>query len=75
MLRKEKIPGLLHSRMIDGQQHLLVADQDDSFATLLKSHGAENVQQLSVNLERAVNAFLSANHNKPDELSVVDSSH
>jgi ABC-2 type transport system ATP-binding protein len=71
-LSDSSVPGLLSSRMIDGRQHLLVADQNDDFGTLLESRGATDVQELSVNLERAVNAFLSANHNKPKNLGAGD---
>ena len=66
VLADSRIPGLLSSRIINGRQHVLVADQDEAFASVLEARGATNVRELSVNLERAVNAFLSANHRKPD---------
>jgi len=59
------IPGFLSHREIDGQQHILVVDQGDDFGDFLKAQGAQDIAQLPVNLERAVNAFLTANHNKP----------
>lgn len=65
-LTDSSIPGLLTSRIIDGRQHLLVADRGNDFATELESIGADDVREMPVTLERAVNAFLSANHKKPD---------
>jgi len=59
------IPGLLSRRVIDGRQHLLIVDQDEKFSGYLQEHGARDIDKLPVNLERAVNAFLTANHKKP----------
>lgn len=60
------IPGFLSAKTIDGQQHILVADQDASFGQFLKNSGASDVMESRVNLERAVNAFLSKNHKTPN---------
>jgi len=61
----EGIPGFLSHKEIDGQQHILVVDQPENFGDLLLKQGATDVVQLPVNLEKAVNAFLTTNHNKP----------
>ena len=63
--KETDIPGLLSYREIDGQQHILVVDQGDDFGDFLQGQGAQDIDRLSVNLERAVNAFLTTNHNKP----------
>lgn len=60
-----RIPGFLSARNIEGQHHILVADQGDDFGDFLKTNGAGAVARNSVNLERAVNAFLSKNHSTP----------
>ncbi len=60
------IPGYLSHRTIDGQQHILVADQGDEFEDYLTTNGATDINRMPVNLEKAVNAFLTATHNKPD---------
>lgn len=65
-LKDWSVPGLLTSRVIDGRHHLLVADQGDDFAGLIKSRGGQNISELSVSLDRAVNAFLRANHTRPE---------
>jgi len=62
---KNTLPGFLTARTIDGQHHILVADQDDTFGQVLKNNGAQTVTKAPVNLERAVNAFLTKNHNTP----------
>jgi len=62
----DKIPGYLSAKKIDGQHHIMVADQGADFGQHLKNIGAETVSQSSVNLERAINAFLTKNHNSPD---------
>lgn len=59
------LPGFLSSKRIDGQYHIMVADQDDAFAQVLTNAGATGVAKGMVNLERAVNAFLTKNHNTP----------
>ena len=63
---RDKIPGYLSSKKIDGQHHILVADQGEEFGHYLTNVGATAVSQSGVNLERAVNAFLTKNHNSPD---------
>ncbi|SDE47574.1 MULTISPECIES: ABC transporter ATP-binding protein [Kordiimonas] len=63
---KGALPGFLTSRTIDGQHHILVADQGEEFGQVLKNNGAKAVAKAPVNLERAVNAFLTKNHNTPD---------
>ena len=63
---RDKIPGYLSAKIIDGQHHIMVVDQGPDFGQQLKNIGAETVTQSSVNLERAVNAFLAKNHNRPD---------
>ncbi|WP_417457607.1 ABC transporter ATP-binding protein [Kordiimonas sp.] len=63
---KDTIPGYLNVRNIEGQHHILVADQTDDFGDYLKQNGARSVARNPVNLERAVNAFLTKNHSAPD---------
>ena len=63
---KNKIPGFLTARNIEGQYHIMVTDQNGDFGNYLKQNGASAVVQNPVNLERAVNAFLTKNHNTPD---------
>lgn len=63
---KNTIPGYLTHRTIDGNHHILVADQGDDFGQYLKQNGARTVARNAVNLERAVNAFLTKHHNTPD---------
>lgn len=62
---KDKMPGFLTAKLIDGQHHILVADQGPEFGQQLANMGASNISQSSVNLERAVNAFLTKNHKSP----------
>jgi ABC-2 type transport system ATP-binding protein len=64
-LAAEKIPGYLSAKVIDGQHHIMVADQDDDFGQCLSNLGAASVARGAVNLEKAVNAFLTKNHNSP----------
>lgn len=63
---RNSIPGYLSSKIIDGQHHIMAVDQSLDFGQYLKNNGADTVTQGSVNLERAVNAFLAKNHNRPD---------
>jgi len=63
--RDKEIPGFLSRRVIDGRQHILIVDQGDNFSGYLQAQGARDIDQLPVNLERAVNAFLTANHKRP----------
>ncbi|BDX04820.1 ABC transporter ATP-binding protein [Planctobacterium marinum] len=62
------IPGFLSSRNIEGRHHIVVADCKADFASYLKHQGATFMQPLPINLESAVNAFLTRNHSKPLEL-------
>jgi ABC-2 type transport system ATP-binding protein len=62
---KGRIPGFLSARNIEGQHHIIVADQGDDFGDFLKTSGASAVARNPVNLERAVNAFLTKNHSSP----------
>jgi ABC-2 type transport system ATP-binding protein len=64
-LEAEALPGLLEARRIEGLEHLLVLDQGDSFADLLRTRGARAVSSMGVSLDRAVNAFLARGHAAP----------
>jgi ABC-2 type transport system ATP-binding protein len=59
------LPGLLQVQRIDGLVHYLVLDGDDGFGTLLEERGARRVYRTVVNLDRAVNAFLTRGHAAP----------
>ncbi|MCB1034749.1 MAG: ABC transporter ATP-binding protein [Acidobacteria bacterium] len=59
------IPGILKVRDVDGQQQLLVLDQDEGFGSLLQGLGADTVLRLPVGLNQAVNAYLTRNHASP----------
>ena len=59
------LPGVLQVQRIDGLFHYLVLDQDESFGALLDAQGARRHYRGDVNLDRAVNAFLSRNHAAP----------
>ena len=59
------VPGLLQVQRLDGLFHYLVLDQDEHFATFLRTHGARSVQSMPVSLDRAVNGFLAKNHAAP----------
>lgn len=61
------IPGLLQVQRIDGLSHLLVLDADEHFGERLASTGARRYDKAPVNLDRAVNAFLSRNHARPGD--------
>jgi len=66
-LDPDKIPGFLASKTIDGLHHIIVSDQGDSFASKMQLMGARYVQPMPVNLESAINAYLTRNHSKPAE--------
>lgn len=68
LMKDSTIPGYLSHKTIGDQKHILVVDQDDGFETYLKENGATDISRMPVNLEKAVNAFLTANHNKPDSV-------
>lgn len=59
------LPGVLHTQRIDGLFHCLVLDQDDDFGALLEARGARRQYRSTVNLDRAVNAFLTRGHAAP----------
>jgi ABC-2 type transport system ATP-binding protein len=63
--RQEPIPGVLQQRAVDGQQHLVVLDQEEGFSRLLETLGATAVQRVPIGLDRAVNAYLSRSHSAP----------
>jgi ABC-2 type transport system ATP-binding protein len=60
------LPGVLHTQRIDGLWHFLVLDQDQGFGALLEAQGALRQYRGEVNLDRAVNAFLTRGHATPD---------
>ena len=57
--RIHEIPGLLQSREIEGQTHLIVLDQDDAFPEVLEKLGAHGIGRVPIGFDRAVNAFLA----------------
>ena len=61
----EFLPGVLQVQRIDGLFHFIVLDRDDDFGVQLKDKGARSVWQGAVDLDRAVNAFLTRNHARP----------
>jgi ABC-2 type transport system ATP-binding protein len=62
----DDLPGVLHVQRIDGLFHFLVLDQDDDFGALLQARGARRHYRTPVNLDRAVNAFLTRGHATPE---------
>ncbi len=64
---RDALPGVLQVQRIDGLFHYLVLDQDESFGSLLDAQGARRHYRGDVNLDRAVNAFLSRNHASPSQ--------
>ncbi|MDX1455444.1 MAG: ABC transporter ATP-binding protein [Gammaproteobacteria bacterium] len=61
----EFLPGVLQMQRIDGLFHFIVLDQDESFGAKLEEKGARRAWQGPVDLDRAVNAFLTRNHARP----------
>lgn len=59
-------PAILNQRVIDGQIHLYVLDNSQSFQKELKLAGARSVRQGAVSLDQAVNAFLAKNHRRAE---------
>jgi ABC-2 type transport system ATP-binding protein len=59
------LPGVLQMQRIDGLFHFLVLDQGEDFGARLDSHGALRHYRGAVNLDQAVNAFLTRNHSAP----------
>lgn len=65
-IERGQVEGLLSMKKIDGQHHLMVVDQNpEKFRSHLTALGAESIHSIGVNLNSAVNAFLSKNHNVP----------
>ena len=63
---KDQVPGLLSMKLIDGQYHVMVVDQNpNDFRACLTKLGAQSIHPIGVTLNSAVNAFLSKNHNVP----------
>lgn len=65
------IPGYLTSKSIEGRTQVIVADADETFQAHLEHEGFTGIHSLPINMETAVNAFLSRNHSKPAELPHV----
>ncbi|MBL37259.1 MAG: ABC transporter ATP-binding protein [Xanthomonadales bacterium] len=61
----ESLPGVLQVQRIDGLFHFIVLDQDEQFGATLEEKGARRAWQGPVDLDRAVNAFLTRNHARP----------
>ena len=61
----EELPGVLQVQRIDGLFHYLVLDQGTDFGAVLSACGARRHSCGEVNLDRAVNAFLSRGHAAP----------
>lgn len=56
------LPGVLQAEHLDGFTHVVVFDQGDQFEQQLRQLGAGSTQQMSVGLDRAVNAMLARDH-------------
>ena len=61
----ETLPGVLQVQRIDGLFHFIVLDRDESFGEELEASGARRAWRGPVDLDRAVNAFLTRNHARP----------
>jgi len=61
----EFLPGVLQVRRIDGLFHFIVLDQNETFGKQLEEKGARQAWKGAVDLDRAVNAFLTRNHARP----------
>ena len=61
----ESLPGVLQVERIDGLFHFIVLDQDEGFGKQLEDKGARRAWKGAVDLDRAVNAFLTRNHARP----------
>lgn len=61
----ESLPGVLQVQRIDGLFHFIVLDQHEQFGATLEEKGARRAWQGPVDLDRAVNAFLTRNHARP----------
>jgi len=65
VLAPGEVPGLLQSRTIDGQQHLVVLDSDEALAARLTALGGRHVERLPLSFDRAINAYLTRDHAAP----------
>ncbi|NII11059.1 ABC transporter ATP-binding protein [Oleiagrimonas sp. C23AA] len=61
----EHLPGVLQVERIDGLFHFIVLDRGEDFGQQLEDKGARRAWQGAVDLDRAVNAFLTRNHARP----------
>ena len=61
----EFLPGVLEVQRIDGLFHFIVLDQNETFGKQLEEKGARQAWKGAVDLDRAVNAFLTRNHARP----------
>lgn len=61
----KSLPGVLQIQRFDGLFHLLVLDENESFGERLTAAGARRHYRGDVNLDRAVNAFLTRHHAMP----------
>ncbi|PKL96765.1 MAG: ABC transporter ATP-binding protein [Gammaproteobacteria bacterium HGW-Gammaproteobacteria-8] len=68
----ESLPGVLQVQRIDGLFHFIVLDQDKGFGAMLEDKGARRAWQGPVDLDRAVNAFLTRNHARPLPADVAE---
>jgi len=66
----ESIPGLLSIKRIEGQYHIIVADQPvETFKQFLVSNGADSPIQSPINLDKAINSVLAKNHKSPNKVN------
>tara|TARA_B100002049_G_C15970046_1_gene328269 strand:- start:50 stop:793 length:744 start_codon:yes stop_codon:yes gene_type:complete len=65
--RPQNIPGFLSYKIIEGLHHIMVAGKPTSFESQIQLMGGRYIQPMPVNLETAINAYLTRNHNKPAE--------
>jgi len=62
---ERELPGLLQSREIDGEHHLMILDADGQVADRLRALGASGLRRQPVGFDRAVNAYLTRHHDGP----------
>ena len=67
----QQIPGYLTSKPLEGRLQVIVADADDSLQSILQARGFTGIHSHPINMETAINAFLSRNHSKPAERAHV----
>lgn len=64
--KQDELPGLLSVKRIEGQYHIIVADQNKSeFEQTLAKSGCSDWVQAPINLEKAINSVLAKNHKAP----------